>query len=107
MNLLVWQQLLARSAQQWGDRADEMYAARSTLQGAPTELLGPRVGPVAEAFAADWADRVGALLEQAQSHSAALSASALDFGQTDEATAQHLRTLLPWADREASPRSSG
>jgi hypothetical protein len=107
VNLVVWQQLLVRSAQQWADRADELYAARASLQEAPTDRLGPRVGPVAEAFAAHWAARIGTLCEEAQQHSSALSGAAFDFGQTDEDTVARFQQLVPWADRDAGPRSGG
>lgn len=107
MNLLVWHHLLVRAAQQWSDRADELYGARATLQETETSLLGPRVGPAAEEFATRWAGRLGTLYEQAQAHAEALSATAADFTRADEETVERLQRLLPWDDRDASPGSGG
>lgn len=107
MTLTVWHHLLVKGSRQWRDRADELYAARSTLLEAQTGLLGPRVGAVAEGFVAEWADRLGELHERARTHSDALSSSATDFADVEEEVVAGLQRLLSWQDRDAGPRSGG
>lgn len=106
MSLTVYLRALRDAAAQWEDRAEELHGAHASLTSADTDLLGPRVGPVAAAFVDAWAAEVRRLAAGAGDHAEALRDNASIFSATDLDTVQRMQDLLPWADRHATPAAT-
>lgn len=103
MTLAVWLAELTRAQQVWDDQADTLYGARSSLRGAETGLLGPRVAAAADAFVSTWTDAVGALRDDAEAHAEALTRARIGFLHTEEETVAEIQALLPWESRSTRP----
>ncbi|MRK00296.1 hypothetical protein GEV27_02055 [Aeromicrobium sp. S22] len=101
----VWIETLRTSATEWDDQAEELRTARRSLNGGSSSVadLGSRVSPAAEAFFEAWITDLSGRVENASSHSTALTDAATTYQVRDNAQTARLANLLRWSDRGLTP----
>ncbi len=103
MTLQMWTATLTKARIQWEDQSEGLNGPRKNLAQADPDLLGERVGPVAEAFLAVWEQRILELRDLASNHADALAQTTYDFLITDQDSVQETQQLLSWEDRDTLP----
>ena len=93
--------VLQAAALEWDDAGDTLDGAWRRLDKASTADLSPEVAAAVQAFQTSWADEIKACGQRAQRCSEALTDSLQHFTSLDEAEAERLRGMLPWAYRTA------
>ena len=87
----------------WDDQAEQLRGGHKRLTDAHSAVndLGDRVGPVAGTYLTTWLTEVTNLASAAQGRSDGLAEFTVSVVDFDEAAADDLRSILPWADRDA------
>ena len=90
-----------RARDRWAAAADELDGAWRRLARTATTGLSPAVTSAVERFCEPWADELKAAAERAADHADSFVLHGGQVRFADEAEAERLRTLLPWAEHDA------
>lgn len=104
VTLAVPYQVLRTAKVAWDQSADELDGNWRRLSKVSTDGLSAKVAAAVTAFREPWVDEIKACAGQAQSNSDAFVFFRNIVVLGDEAQATRLRSLLPWAYRNAEIR---
>ncbi|GAA4804615.1 hypothetical protein ACFQ0K_11165 [Nocardioides caeni] len=88
----------------WDDAHDKLSAAGTRLDGIVPAGLSTVVSTAVTAFLDVWSAEIATLVRQASAHAGAFADLDADLEITDAVEAARLRSLLPYAHRDATIR---
>lgn len=97
--------VLLQAKGKWDESADELDGNWRRLAKASTDGLSAEVAAAVKAFREPWVDEIKACAQTAQANSDEIHIFGLVAVYVDEAQAEQVRTLLPWAYRNAEIHS--
>lgn len=101
VTLHVAYQVLRDAKRRWDDSADDLGGSWRRLSRASTSGLSAEVAAAVEAFRDPWVEELKAAAEQAQDHSDDIVLFHEHLVVSDQAHAERIRSLLPWAQHDA------
>lgn len=102
VTLVVSTAVLREAKAAWDDGADELDGTWRRLHKTGTAGFSSEVAAAVIAFREPWVDELKAAGLQAQGHSDAIVLFQGSVVTADTAEAERLRSLLPWAQRDAA-----
>lgn len=106
MTLEVSAEVLRTAKAKWDQAADELDGSWRRLDEASTDGFSGEVAAAVAAFCDPWVDEIKACATEAQGNSDAIVVFRDLLWTTDAASAERIRSLLPWA-HHASPTAGG
>jgi hypothetical protein len=94
--------VLRAARDRWDEAADELDGAWRRLAKVSTSDLSDAVAAAVTAFTDPWVDEVKAVARRAQGYADEFVFFRRLLVLVDQAQAERLRALLPWAERDAA-----
>ena len=101
VTLAVPYDVLQEAKRKWDEAADELDGNWRRLSKASTDGFSTRVAAAVEAFREPWVDEIKGAGEQAQGYSEEIVFFRNWLVLADEAEAERIRSILPWAYHDA------
>ena len=95
--------ILRSAAAKWGELAEDVTAARTSLRAAEQAStdLGEKAGPAAQKYFATWLKEATSQVRAASGHDRQLRRMANEYWRLDEDAARDLAPMVAWAERNA------
>jgi hypothetical protein len=101
VTLQVSAEVLRTAKAKWDQAADELDGSWRRLDKASTDGFSSEVAAAMEAFCEPWVDELKDCAVEAQDNSEAIVMFRDVLWATDAASAERIRSLLPWAHHDA------
>lgn len=101
VTLHVSYEVLIRTRTRWDHTADQLDGSWRRLSKTSTGGLSAEVSTAVDAFRDPWVDEIKASAERAQDNSDEIVLLRHELVVEDEAHAERIRSLLPWAQHAA------